>query len=450
MAEYIEIVNNEIVDASDNCKDNYGSSRCNCKPPIGDSLCCSDSSCINYAMQIECTRCFEKCANNRLQKRLYAQLYVLDTVGKGKGLFTAEDLKAGSFIREYVGEIISEETFRQRMLEKSSRDHIYIFQLKPGAFIDACRKGSISRFINHSCEPNCHCDIWTVNGKQRVVIVATKNIPAGTELTFDYMWRRSERNVTICRCGTPSCRGFLEVLTAEERREVETRKGKWCNRRDILSLSQRQMVYESGEGNNNCTNIVDTNGMINPYWLVNKRIKVWWDGNQAYFVGDVLYYDAKRKRHKVKYIEDQTEEMELLILDIHTPDIVLAGISKVDRDSRCDHDMRSVIQDCLNSMIDYIIHQQHNDHNSFAVGLRLNSLPITSVDKNENRFSKSASIGSVAEERNDWIWLDETQQETSIRKKVRWWRMFLHIHSHIDVYSYVLTPLSRRLSWMSR
>ena len=52
--------------------------------------------------------------------------------------------------------------------------------------IDATR-GSIARFINHSCEPNCKMVKWTVAGKPRMALFAAeKGIMTGDELTYDY------------------------------------------------------------------------------------------------------------------------------------------------------------------------------------------------------------------------------------------------------------------------
>lgn len=53
-------------------------------------------------------------------------------------------------------------------------------------YIDASRKANIGRFINHSCDPNCRIEKWTVLGEQRVGIFADKDIKNGTELSFDY------------------------------------------------------------------------------------------------------------------------------------------------------------------------------------------------------------------------------------------------------------------------
>ncbi len=76
--------------------------------------------------------------------------------------------------------------------------------------LDATR-GSIARFVNHSCEPNCKMVKWTVSGKPRMALFAGENgIMTGEELTYDYNFNPySVKNVQECRCGAPSCRGIL-------------------------------------------------------------------------------------------------------------------------------------------------------------------------------------------------------------------------------------------------
>lgn len=76
--------------------------------------------------------------------------------------------------------------------------------------LDATR-GSIARFINHSCEPNCEMIKMTVAGKPRMALFAGENgIMTGEELTYDYNFNPySVKNVQQCRCGAPSCRGVL-------------------------------------------------------------------------------------------------------------------------------------------------------------------------------------------------------------------------------------------------
>ena len=58
---------------------------------------------------------------------------------------------------EYVGELLDFEEFvrRTRQYSKEGTRHHYFMALNADEVIDATLKGSISRFINHSCDPNC-------------------------------------------------------------------------------------------------------------------------------------------------------------------------------------------------------------------------------------------------------------------------------------------------------
>lgn len=53
--------------------------------------------------------------------------------------------------------------------------------LDTGEFLDPSRKGSVARYINHSCNPNCTMEIWTIKGELRAVVYTLKHIPKGTE-----------------------------------------------------------------------------------------------------------------------------------------------------------------------------------------------------------------------------------------------------------------------------
>lgn len=85
--------------------------------------------------------------------------------------------------------------------------------------IDATR-GSIARFVNHSCEPNCRMEKWTVGGKPRMALFAgDKGIMTGDELTYDYNFDPfSQKNIQECRCRSSKCRGVLGPKPKEERK----------------------------------------------------------------------------------------------------------------------------------------------------------------------------------------------------------------------------------------
>lgn len=96
----------------------------------------------------------------------------------------------------------------------------YLMLFDQNMIIDATR-GSIARFVNHSCDPNCRMEKWTVNGKPRMALFAGhRGIMTGEELTYDYNFDPySQKNVQECRCGAENCRGFLGPRPKEARKQ---------------------------------------------------------------------------------------------------------------------------------------------------------------------------------------------------------------------------------------
>jgi histone-lysine N-methyltransferase ASH1L len=91
--------------------------------------------------------------------------------------------------------------------------------------IDATR-GSIARFVNHSCAPNCRMEKWTVDGKPRMALFAGENgIMTGEELTYDYNFDPySQKNVQECRCGAKNCRGYLGPKSKDTKKQGSEEK----------------------------------------------------------------------------------------------------------------------------------------------------------------------------------------------------------------------------------
>jgi len=65
--------------------------------------------------------------------------------------------------------------------------------------------------MNHSCQPNCEMQKWTVNGDIRIGLFALMDIPSGTELTFNYNFEYVGPDKKPCMCGAPNCSGFIGV-----------------------------------------------------------------------------------------------------------------------------------------------------------------------------------------------------------------------------------------------
>lgn len=120
---------------------------------------------------------------------------------------------SGDFIMEYVGEVLDQRQFQDRIkqTEVDRQKHFYFMTIRNGKVIDASRKGNLSRFMNHSCNPNCETQKWMVNGQLRVGLFAQKPVRAGSELTFDYKFVRFGQVAQQCFCGDPNCKGTIGV-----------------------------------------------------------------------------------------------------------------------------------------------------------------------------------------------------------------------------------------------
>ncbi|XP_047559797.1 histone-lysine N-methyltransferase ASH1L isoform X4 [Lutra lutra] len=194
----------------------YEATTCNCKKPEDDTGKGCVDDCLNRMIFAECSPntcpCGEQCCNQRIQRHEWVQcLERFRAEEKGWGIRTKEPLKAGQFIIEYLGEVVSEQEFRNRMIEQyhNHSDH-YCLNLDSGMVIDSYRMGNEARFINHSCNPNCEMQKWSVNGVYRIGLYALKDMPAGTELTYDYNFHSfNVEKQQLCKCGFEKCRGII-------------------------------------------------------------------------------------------------------------------------------------------------------------------------------------------------------------------------------------------------
>ncbi|KAE9022161.1 hypothetical protein PF005_g5049 [Phytophthora fragariae] len=187
---------------------------CSCKPPTNENeMGCLDD-CLNRAALVECIqgfcKCADRCDNMRIQRGAMPSTQLVDCERKGLGLRLLENVKAGSFVGEYMGEIVTEQEYYMRRVLYHNEKHRYMMVLSGGEVIDATRMGGWARFINHSCDPNCGVEKWDVNGEERCAIFALRDIVAGEELTFDYKFESfSKAEITECLCGAPNCRKVI-------------------------------------------------------------------------------------------------------------------------------------------------------------------------------------------------------------------------------------------------
>ncbi|KAK4506465.1 hypothetical protein PRZ48_000197 [Zasmidium cellare] len=188
--------------------------------------------------------CGKGCKSRVVQKGRKVPLTIFKTENRGWGVYCNEDLVAGEFIDTYLGEVITDEEANRRESEGGTMKNSYLFSLDKFSTVhdgnvepedcftvDGQYMGGPTRFINHSCEPNCRQYAVSLNKHDyrlyNLAFFAYENIPAGTELTFDYFdldeveedeaIRRREaaeqdpknKDKVRCNCRATKCRGFL-------------------------------------------------------------------------------------------------------------------------------------------------------------------------------------------------------------------------------------------------
>lgn len=166
--------------------------------------------------------CFRTCKNRVVQAGIKVRLQLYRTEKMGWGVRALQDIPQGSFICEYVGELISDAEADVR------EDDSYLFDLdnKDGEVycIDARYYGNISRFINHLCDPNLipvrvfmlHQDLRF----PRIAFFSSRDILSGQELGFDYgdrFWDIKSKYFT-CQCGSEKCKHSAEAIALEQSR----------------------------------------------------------------------------------------------------------------------------------------------------------------------------------------------------------------------------------------
>ncbi|XP_054816935.1 histone-lysine N-methyltransferase SUVR4-like [Prosopis cineraria] len=180
----------------------------------------------------ECWRkcgCDMQCGNRIVQRGLRCKLQVFFTSDKkGWGLRTLEDLPKGSFICEYVGEILTNMELHERIMHKNGNDkHTYpvtldadwgsevVLKDEEALCLDATYNGNVARFINHRCSDANLMDIPVeVETPDRhyyhLAFFTNKKVNVYEELTWDYGIDFDDHDHPIkafqCCCESPFCR----------------------------------------------------------------------------------------------------------------------------------------------------------------------------------------------------------------------------------------------------
>ena len=128
------------------------------------------------------------------------------------GCYTTTQVRKGSRVAEYTGHLMTKEEADKRY---ENSPVTYLFGLGDGSMV--IDGHSMTMFINHSCDANCETE--EIDG--HVYVVATRDIKAGEEITYDYCLYDGGEDEANCNCGSKDCR---QTMYSPE--EVKSRRKK--------------------------------------------------------------------------------------------------------------------------------------------------------------------------------------------------------------------------------
>ncbi|MED6157851.1 hypothetical protein PIB30_027238 [Stylosanthes scabra] len=186
-------------------------------------------------------KCPPTCYNRVSQHGIKFQLEIFKTSTRGWGVRSLNSIPSGSFICEYMGELLEDKEAEQRtgsdeylfdignnytnnplrdglsaLMPDSQSSSGGVLMDDCGFTIDAAQYGNVGRFINHSCSPNLYAQnvLYDHHDKRmpHIMFFAAENIPPLQELTYDYNYmidqvRDSNGNIKRkdCYCGSVEC-----------------------------------------------------------------------------------------------------------------------------------------------------------------------------------------------------------------------------------------------------
>ncbi|KAL2333658.1 hypothetical protein Fmac_014871 [Flemingia macrophylla] len=171
-------------------------------------------------------KCNKTCPNRILQNGIRVKLEVFKTENKGWAVRAGEAILRGTFVCEYIGEVLDKREAHNRRKRYGNEHCSYFFDIDDHVndmsrliedqthyVIDSTRFGNVSRFINNSCSPNLVCYQVLAESmdceRAHVGLYVNRDVALGEELTYNYQYELVPGEGSPCLCGSAKCRGRL-------------------------------------------------------------------------------------------------------------------------------------------------------------------------------------------------------------------------------------------------
>ncbi|KAK9285293.1 hypothetical protein L1049_024484 [Liquidambar formosana] len=219
--DHVYLFDNDYEDA----KDIYGKPMHGRYPYDENGRIILEEGYLVYECNYMCS-CSRNCPNRVLQNGVQVKLEVFKTEKKGWAVRAGEPILRGTFICEYIGEVLDELEANKRRNRYGREGLSYFYKIDAHIndmgrliegqvpyVIDATKYGNISRFINHSCLPNLVNHQVLVESMDcqlaHIGFYTSRDIALGEELTYDYRYELLPGEGCPCHCEASKCRGRL-------------------------------------------------------------------------------------------------------------------------------------------------------------------------------------------------------------------------------------------------
>uniref|UniRef100_A0A915M247 SET domain-containing protein n=1 Tax=Meloidogyne javanica TaxID=6303 RepID=A0A915M247_MELJA len=158
-----------------------------------------------------CLGCKGKCHWRLTPEKFNLEVEVFKTPLAGWAVRSRQLIEAGTFIAEFVGEIVHHNSMAHRPIDYAYDLPLLDINKSANIYVDPHVYGNITRFLNHSCFENLHPFRYYSHhrDKSRISLgfFASRDIIPGDELTIDYgpeWWKgkieESRKQNQVCSC----------------------------------------------------------------------------------------------------------------------------------------------------------------------------------------------------------------------------------------------------------
>jgi hypothetical protein len=210
--------------------------------PVGQNTTTNDCECRSIPLSIKCnTMTHQSVCDNRLGGHNFIPQICSSQCGNtcynvfplhntpiqvinspsGKAIIADCIILQDTYIIEYTGETITLDEYYKRGRENPSDINYVMYSHIDNLYIDAIKYGSLARYINHSCNPNCYVQLVKHKKNSRLIITALRTISLHEQITINYEWEQMSIGpqiytpLTICLCGANNTLHYIQHIAKQ-------------------------------------------------------------------------------------------------------------------------------------------------------------------------------------------------------------------------------------------